>query len=132
MYSAYCIYLSIYLHEVIRIGAVLCKVNWKESKGWRELKKVTLTGALNGRPPNAEVYSKVLSSLFGVRFDFATIEIKKINLPFNNLRGNLTHAHVFFIHSISFSTCIKGTLIENIGFLSGLTQLCLSENSLRG
>jgi hypothetical protein len=95
------------------------------------LKKVTLTGALSGRPPNAEAYSKVLSSLFGVRFDFSTIEVKKINLPFNNLRGNLTCVHVFLsIHLVYL--LVTGTLVENIGFLSGLTQLCLSENSLRG
>ena len=67
---------------------IFYQVNWKESKGWRELKKVTLTGALTGKPPSAETYSKVLSSLFGVRFDLAAMEIKKINLPFNNLKGN--------------------------------------------
>ena len=27
---------------------------------------------------------------------------------------------------------LLGNLVENIGFLSGLTQLCLSENSLKG
>lgn len=87
-------------------------VNWKESKGWKDLKKVVnnvKNGHRNGQ--TSSEYFKALSSLYGTRFDSSAGEVRRINLQFNSL---------------------KGGLMESIGFLNGLTHLCLSENYLKG
>ena len=63
------------------------QTNWKQAKGWKDLKKAA-TGAANGsKAPSAQTCAKILSSLFGVRFDINEGEIRKLCLPFNSLRG---------------------------------------------